>query len=421
MGGTWRAVMLGLAVAAMALAYLANELAQRGVDYTALAVMGFGVLALWWAFSRLGRHFRDLDRLCGDLTALRHRRELAGDWETRRDELGRLAAALAELLKRERRGLGLDGDRLGTVAAVLEEPLVLLTETGRIALLNPAAQRLFGAGVAAGTDIYDVIERSDLFRAIERARGAGKPVAARLHTAGGAELPVQVADMGLQAGVALVFPFRPTGHPVLPAVAVQPATAVSAVGEHEPLMALPMVALWVAVAQARVVGIGTVRLSGARIFRTVSLDVLVDPGEPVPASELAAHGIAGLDDARPFAAVWPVIDEALRHCVVVGLGVDAALAALRAERERAGLPDVGEQPALDLGRIAAALDPASAGKDLHGLAARFAVVHHEGPAGGPHALLTAELASVLLRRLDERGVTTFGEAQALGVPRLPAG
>lgn len=412
-------MILGLAVAGMALAYLANELVQRagadgGAFVLAMTVAGIGVLALWWVFSRLVRHFRDLGRLGADLAALRHRNELSADWETRGDEVGRLAAALGELLRRERRTGG--GGRLGAVATALEEPLVVLGDTGRIALLNPAAVRLFGPGVLVGMDVYDLLDRPDLFRAIERARGAGQPVSALLRGPGGAELPAQVVDLGLQAGVALVFPFRPSAHPLLPArPTAAEAAAAPGVDEREPLAALPMLALWVATAADRVVSVATMRLSGARIFRTVSLDVPVNPGEPVPAAALAAHGLTAeeMAGARPFAAAWPVIAEALRHCVVVGVDVDAALAALRAELERTGLPPLDEPPTLDLRHVAAALDPASVDMDLPGLAARFGVVHHAGPAGAPHALLTAELASAMIRCLDERGAATFGEATTL--------
>ena len=429
---TWRAVILGLGVAGMALVYLANELVQRaGKDSSlfaiALAVAGIGVVALWWAFSRIIRHFRELDRLAVDLADLRHRNELSGDWEARGDELGRLAVALAELLRRERRTGGHDVSRLGAVAAALEEPLVVLNDTGRIALLNAAATRLFGAGVVAGADIYSVIDRPDLFRAIERARGAGQPVSAVLHGPGGTELPVQVADFGLQSGAALVFPFMAPAQPLRPfQPSVSDAAPPPVVDEHESLAALPVLALWVATVAGRVISVGTMRLSGARVFRTVSLDVPVNPGEPVPAELLAAHGITAQEmaDARPFAVAWPVIAQALRYCVVVGVDVDAALAALRAELERAGLPPFETPPTLDLRRVAAALDPASAGRDLPGLAAQFGVVHHGGPAGAPHALLTAELASALIRRLDERGTATYGEATALAdgaAPALPPG
>lgn len=398
MGGTWRGVVLGLAVTGMTLVWLANEtLRHAGDDRTSFvltaAAAGLGVLALWWVFTRLVRHFRDLERLGGDLSGLRHRGEMAADWLSRRDEVGAIALAVAELLHGERHGDA--GGRLAVVAAALEEPVVVVGDLGRIALLNPAASRLFGPGVAVGMDVNDVLERPALFRAIEQARGAGQAVAAVLHGPGGVELPAHVVDFGLRAGVALVFPFHPTAQPLLPArPSVTGPSAAATINGWHPLAALPMVALTVDLAAGRVTGVGTVRLSGARVFRTVSLDVPVSP-----------DGIGG----RPFAAVWPVITGALHHAVVVGVEVGAALAALEAEAARAGLPPLEMPPALDLRRLAAALDPACGDDDLTALAARFGVVPHPG---APHALLAAELAATLLRRLDARGITTLDEAQA---------
>lgn len=416
MGGTWRTVVVGLAVAAMALAWIGVDAVQRagpgaGEDrdaaFALIAVLGLGVVALWVVFARLSRHFRDIGQLGGDFGALRGRSELPAAWQGRSDELGRLAAAVGELLRRDRRAGGRGEEKLAAVVAALEEPVLLLTDTGRIAALNGPATRMLGAVVAPGMDVYDLLDRPELFRAIERARDAGQPVPAVLRRNDGREFPARVADLGLQAGVAIVVPLRASDVRALlpPETGVRAAPRAPHLGEGEPLGTMPLVALSVATdAGGRVTGVGTVRLSGGRVFRTVSLDLTLDPGEGVSPP-----------GARPFADAWPVIAEALRNAAVAGLDVDAALAALVGEVERAGLPPFDPPPALDLGRIAAALDPALAGLDPPRLSAALGVVHGEGPAGAPHALLTAEIAAALLRRLDAQGVRTLGEARALAL------
>ncbi|HYD67754.1 PAS domain-containing protein [Azospirillum sp.] len=424
MGGTWRTVIVGLAVAAMALAWVGVDAVQRaspgvgpgvGEDrdaaYAVIGALGLGVLALWVVFTRLSRHFRDIGQLDGDLGALRGRGELPAGWQGRSDELGRLAAAVGDLLRRDRRAGGRGEDKLAAVVAALEEPVLLLTDTGRIAALNGPASRMLGTVVAPGMDVYDLLDRPELFRAIERARDAGQPVSAVLRRNDGREFPARVADLGLQAGVAIVVPLRASDVRALlpPETGVRRAARAPHLGDGEPLGAVPLVALSVATDTAgRVTGVGTVRLSGGRVFRTVSLDLTLDPGEGVPPP-----------GARPFADAWPVIAEALRNVAVAGLDAEAALAALAGEVERAGLPPFDPPPALDLGRIAAALDPALAGLDPARLAAALGVVHEDGPAGAPLALLTAEIAAALLLRLDAQGVRTLGEARALAPSPSP--
>ena len=90
-GGAWRGAVLGLAMAGMALAYLGVEIGRLAGDdrkayYTDMAAVGLGVLALWVAFTRLNRHFRDLGRLRDDLSTARGRAALGTD--ARDDEAG---------------------------------------------------------------------------------------------------------------------------------------------------------------------------------------------------------------------------------------------------------------------------------------------------------------------------------------------
>ncbi|HEY0837664.1 MAG TPA: hypothetical protein VGE72_27360, partial [Azospirillum sp.] len=111
MGGAWRTAVVGLAVAAVALAWVGVDAVRRtGEDrdaaFALMGGLGVGILALWVVFARLSRLFRDIGRLHGDLGALRGRAEMPADWTGRDDELGRLAGAVADLLRRDRRAGG---------------------------------------------------------------------------------------------------------------------------------------------------------------------------------------------------------------------------------------------------------------------------------------------------------------------------
>ncbi|MBP2293500.1 exonuclease domain-containing protein [Azospirillum rugosum] len=432
-GGAWRSAVLGLAVAGLAFAYLGMDIGRlvgddREAYYTDMGAVALGVVALWAAFARLGRHFREVERLRDALAAPRGRLAVDLAKDARDDEAGRLAKAAAEALRHDRPGAAAGGGaRLTGVMAALEEPVVVLDDFGRVELLNAAAAGQLG--IAVGADIYDHLSRPELFRAIERARESGQMVSALLRRAQGGEIQVRVRDLGLQAGVALVFPARSVNTPALLAgdrVVLRPLSRAPHLGDEEPLLTLPMVSLWVATTgeadgdDRAVVAVGTVRLAGPRVFRSLSLDLFVDPGRPIPAEATARHGVtdAMVQGARSFAESWPVIAEALHGCMVVGLDVDAALDALERDFVRAGPAGTLERPtlerplSLDLGRLATALDRSLEGAPLDRLCAAFGIAPHPRPDVFAPALIQAELAAAILLQLDGRGIDSHGAARA---------
>ena len=431
MGSAWRVAVVALTVAAVVLAFLAIELARlTGDDQWAalqdMAVAAAGLLALLVAFGKLGRHFRDLGRLRDRLSAAKAMQDEALVWPPGTgSEVTRLAQAVGRLARTTRSVPGRSERSLSAVLALTDAPMVVLDEQGRIERVNAAAVRLLETD--EGADIGQSLLRTDVSRAIERARSAGEVISAVLRRPDDSEMSVRVADLGLNAGVVLVFPTRNTGNAGglsgTRTLSLRPAPPVIRLGDDEPLAALPFVALWVATAgpgpdEGPVVAVGTVRLAGARVFRTVSLSLLIDPAGPITAEATARHGLSTRTVAgeRPFAEVWPAIEEALHHCVVVGVGVDAALAVLARACAQADLPAPTLPPALDLGALAAALDPVLTGATLDRLTAAFHVPSaHAGDGTDPFipALRQAELAAALLVRLDERGITTHGQARAL--------
>ncbi|MCW2237322.1 exonuclease domain-containing protein [Azospirillum canadense] len=424
-GGAWRSAVLGLAVAGLAFAYLGMDIGRlvgddREAYYTDMGAVALGVVALWAAFARLGRHFRDVERLRDALAAPRGRGAADLAANSRDDEAGRLAKAAAEALRHDRSSAAAGGGaQLTGVMSALEEPVVVLDDFGRVELLNAVAAGQLG--IAVGADIYDHLSRPELFRAIERARESGQMVSALLRRAQGGEVQVRVRDLGLQAGVALVFPARSGNAPALLAgdrVVLRPMARAPHLGDEEPLLTLPLVSLWVATTgdgeDSTVVSVGTVRLAGPRVFRSLSLDLFVDPGRPIPEEAAARHGVtdAMVQGARPFAESWPVIAEALHSCVVVGIGVEAALDALERDFVRAGPAGTLERPlSLDLARLATALDRSLEGAPLDRLCAAFGVAPHPRPDVFAPALIQAELAAAILLQLDGRGIDSHGAAR----------
>lgn len=432
-GGAWRSAVLGFAVAGMAFAFLGVEIGRLAVadperSLLDMGAVGLGVLALWMAFARLNRHFRDLDRLRDTLSAWRGRSAASLAADAKEDEAGDLARAAAEALRHGRHGESRPGERLAGVIAALEEPVVVLDDFGRIDTLNPAASAHLG--LEAGADIYDHLSRPELFRAIERAREDGQMVSALLRRAQGGEVPVRVKDLGLQSGIALVFPAKAGEVP--PRLSgerrlLRPNARPIHLGDEDPLPALPMVSLWIATAsghleEGAVVAVGTVRMVGPRVFRSLSLELFIDPGAPIPAEGTAVHGVtaAMVEGARPFAAAWPVIADALRGCAVVGVGVEASLGTLARACRDAGLPEPEAPPTLDLARLAAALDPALEGASLDRLAAAFGIATDRRMGSFAPALVEAELAAVLLKQLDRRGIATHGQARAFAAGQAGA-
>lgn len=370
---TRRIVSACLVVAAAAMVFVANSLLWRVGTLEAMlpvAAVTLGLGALWLAFSRLGAHFRALDAADDPRPAPEHQRGGEGRWPV--------------------------------IATALDQPVMVVGESGRVVDANPAALRLLGEGAAPGRSIGGVLDRAALMRAVERARGSGGSVTTTLPTAAGGDLTVRVADQGLGAGAVLVFPVPspPAGPseevPVLPPFPVRDML-------DESLATAPLVALRVVTAPGgeRVLAMGTVRLSGPRLFRTLSLDVLVNPGVALAGTVagIAPEMVAG---ERPFPLAWPVIHDSLHHAVVAGYRVEEALGALAGELAHAGLPPLEPLARIDLGHLAAALGRGAA------------------PPDGHLAQPVGEAASHLLQEAMKNGAATVGDAVRLA-EAIPGG
>ena len=162
----------------------------------------------------------------------------------------------------------------------------------------------------------------------------------------------------------------------------------------------------------RVIAIGAVRMTGGAVDAGAPLDRLVDPGRPIPRAATAIHGIAdsAVAGAPRFGALWGEIADYIGARAAVGHNVAFDMAMLRAEVRYLGRAWTAP-PALDLVRLAAALEPRARDLTLEGTAARWGV-----PVTGRHTALgdaraAAGLWAAAIARLAAAGVVRFGEAR----------
>ena len=412
------AVLLGLALAGVGLP--ASVLLLAGA--AALALAAFALLHLR-GLVRL--HLRTLERLRGAVVTLAASEDavmplLPAESDA---ESARLYAALSDLAARDARDRLAPDSRLTAVLGAVTEAVLVITDQGQISLVNYPAKALFGAErVRVGTSVFAALKRDPVAAALARSEDSGGLEACDLETVDGGKLTAWVSTLAEHGGAVLCFQadLQARHQAVLEhdlALHDEPPPATP-IGDETRLDALPVVVLdtettGLDVESDRIVSIGAVRLHGLRVYRSRSLDRLVQPGLPIPPRSTAIHGItdAMVADAEGFATVFAELQALLEGCVVVGHNVPFDLAMLRRECGLAGV----DWPALrylDTLPIVVALDPHLADFDLEGLAERFGVDVHGRHTALGDSLVTAEIYRRLVPQLIETGVTTLAEAEA---------
>lgn len=449
-----KALVAALAATAAALAALGG-LAGYGLGTTGAAGawlslipvglgLGLGLAGVLGTVILIARHADAIERLRVDIVLLEGRRgEPPPHWRAPADTLDRLGAAIADLVARERLAAGNPDARLAAILGAFDEGLLVVTDQGRISLINAAATGLLGnARATVGSAIDRVLEAGDLKEAIGRVRAAGRPLPVFLRTIDGVALATRIADLDGHGGIVLMFPMALVKH--------RPAALAYDLSLHElppaplplddglPLAELPALAI----ATRRAIGTGTdpddrllavaaVRVHGSRLFPSGAFARLVNPGAPIRQRPLAAHGLtpAMLAAAPGFAATAPALVEAMRGCAVVGLAVGSDLALLRRAVARAGC-GWAEPSALSLRELAATLEPERVAFDLPTLMRDYDVVLPgiplpNFPLSGAQgvlgeALASGEVLARLIARLHDRGITTLGSLRALKRPSAAA-
>ena len=217
--------------------------------------------------------------------------------------------------------------RLRSLLEASGEGLIMITEDGLVSLVNGVAKDLLGAArVAVGTSIFAGLERSSLDRALDAARSAAGVVSTTILDVEGRSLEVRLRDFGSDGGAVLVFPA--TAHKVptekrsidgaldLDLSLHEVAGQLEPLHDDLPLNRLPVVVFdtettGLDIKNDRMISLGAVKLYGARMIQAETLDLLVDPGMPIPVQSQAVHGIS--DAMVAGQAPFEMVESQWRH------------------------------------------------------------------------------------------------------------
>ena len=164
-----------------------------------------------------------------------------------------------------------------------------------------------------------------------------------------------------------------------------------------------------------VVQLSAVRIVNGKLQSQEVFDRLVHPGRPIPARSTDIHGVTDemVKDAPGLIAVAQDFAAFCGDAVLVAHNAPFDMAFLHAQARNGG-PSF-EAPALCTARLSQHLSPSLSGHTLDDLAERYDVVL---PPEARHtalgdALATAEVLLKMLPRLQERGIKTLPDAEAI--------
>lgn len=384
---------------------------------------------------------RPIDRLAAGMRARAHAGVQGGlDVDAARylGDLAPAAAAMAGQLSQStqdataavaRATEQLEADRARLSALLTEVPLamVMVGPTHRIVLYDGQA-----AGVLAqiahprlGASIFDYFDRAALLAAHDRFAKAGTDISARIAGADGKQdYELRLSPIGGAPGYMLTVD---DAHATIAPEAARPLIYDFGLLDGNAgtdIVSTPLSDLTYVVFDTETTGllphkddvvqIGAVRVLGGRIIESEEIDVLVDPGRPIPAASTRVHGIsdAMVRGAPDFTTAGRQFHRFCADAVIVAHNAPFDMAFMHRHAEQMGVE--WSHPVLDTVLLSAVVFGAGETHTLDALCDRLDITipdHLRHTALGD-ARATAEVLCKLLPMLTARGIATFGEAVA---------
>lgn len=165
-------------------------------------------------------------------------------------------------------------------------------------------------------------------------------------------------------------------------------------------------------ANARIVQLGTIPISRNTVERDNAWESIVNPGAAIPQKSTSIHGItdAMAANAPSLIQLWEPFIARLKDRVVIGHTIGFDLAVLKAEAERRHLS--WHRPrALCVRMLSVIAAPDLADHSLDALAEWLGVKIENRHTALADARAAADVFLALLPRLEDRGITTLGQAE----------
>ncbi len=362
-----------------------------------------------------------------DLSAARYLGDLAPAAQAVAGRLSDNAMNTAATVAAETARLAAEKDRLTSLLTEIPVAMVLVNPAHRIVLYDGQAAELLAqvAHPRLQASLFDYLQRDAIEAAYRKLVGSGRPVrCTALSTDGRHRYEVRLTPLGDAPGYMLIFDSdQPPIAPDAPRPLVYDFdlldTPGDAVSEERDLSDLCFVVFDTETTgllphKDEVVQIGAVRVVRGRVVPGEALDMLVDPGIPIPAVSSRVHGITD-----PMVAGAPGIAEAgralhgfARDAVLVAHNAPFDLAFLHRHADAMGV--AWDHPVLDTVLLSAVLFGASEDHTLDNLCRRLDVtipepLRHTAPGD---AQATAEALCRMLPMLQARGMRRFSDVIA---------
>ena len=307
-----------------------------------------------------------------------------------------------------------------------------VAQGARVGILDYDAEAAAGLAQDLGSgcdweycDLRDIaaLQRATFHAALDRLRAGDGSVEARLLDNANQSLAARLFWMPGRQGIVISIADRrencgPDTQMTQNLELHEPLPAGRQVGPETPLEDLPVLVFdlettGLDVRRDRVVSVGAVRMHGSRVFRAANLDILVNPGCPIPEVATRVHGITDdmVADAAGFDAAWPAMRDQFDGVALVGHNVAFDIAHLRRATREGGF-DWAPVASLDTLLLTGALEPDMPHLDLESVALRFGVDVMGRHTALGDSLVTAGIFARLIARLQDQGIRTLGAAAA---------
>ncbi len=165
-------------------------------------------------------------------------------------------------------------------------------------------------------------------------------------------------------------------------------------------------------AKARIVQIGAIGIARGAVLREATLDLLVDPGMPIPPETTLVHGISDADvaGAEGFPEAWARFQAFAENRILIGHSIGFDLAVFERECLRAGLPWVKPR-ALCVRLLASIANPNLADHSLDKVAGWLGLQITGRHSAIGDAIAAGEVFAALIPELRKRNIRTLGEAE----------